>query len=870
MNNKQITLIFSLIALILLSFTACTEPVDLETGKDASFTITINGSASRSVLSWDNSGDVYQIADLDHTIILSNGIVPDKSQENLRTGDKAYFTVTPGNWDITVWAYLNDVPKAYSFKSVDLKPGDNGVIPMIMGAPPSDKTSITTANITIDAPVKGETPATAVSGTSERFTAGTITWEPSDNPFQPSTVYTATVTLTAISGHTFTGLTSEHTTINGEPATATNNTGGTITLSYTFMETAAINAKNVSSISVITQPRLIYTHGDTLDLSLLKVKLTYDDDTTEDVSPSDFSAHSITTTPANNTPLERSSSDSKPVTIKYGSSITAPTSNLTVNAKSLSDTVAITVEPSSITAVTYNGSAFTPTIISVKHTVPTGTTRTLDLNTDYTVSYEDNTNVGTAKITITGINDYTDTRTINFTINKAPGAAVSAPIVSSVENNRITIAVPTLSNEQTVEYGASKTNDINTVTEWRDGPILYYYNGVSRGYVNYIFARSKGDANYNPGEPSVASRVEFPYSSDEGTASGSPLVRDWLESQPPNTPSTPYIIKMTEPQYWSIAKTLNGYNKYFILIIDDKNPYLSTTINSSDFQDCTFLVGITILGNRTTTIGQTAFRNCTSLTSITIPNNVTSIGDSAFSGCTSLTSITFPTNSSFTTINNFTFSSCTSLTSIVIPNSVTSIGNSAFNGCTNLTSITIPNSVTSIGNGVFNGCTSLTTINVDPANNSYSLQDGVLYNKDKTTLVVYPAGKTGNTFTIPNSVTDISQSAFYRCTFTNITIPNGVNSIGNNAFTFCTSLTSVTIGSGVTSIGNNVFSRCTSLNSVTFATGSNIPDANFGNNTFPEESDGTGGNTLKTAYNEASPKAGTYTRAADGSTWTKQ
>jgi len=111
-----------------------------------------------------------------------------------------------------------------------------------------------------------------------------------------------------------------------------------------------------------------------------------------------------------------------------------------------------------------------------------------------------------------------------------------------------------------------------------------------------------------------------------------------------------------------------------------------------------------------------------------------------------------------------------------------------------------------------------------------------LYNKDKTTLVAYPAGKAGTTFTIPNTVTSIGRQAFYKCT--------SITSIGGVAFYFCTSLTSVT-----------------------FATGSNIPNDNFGDIAFPEGTRGNGGDTLKTAYSTG--KAGTYSRPANGETWAK-
>jgi len=160
---------------------------------------------------------------------------------------------------------------------------------------------------------------------------------------------------------------------------------------------------------------------------------------------------------------------------------------------------------------------------------------------------------------------------------------------------------------------------------------------------------------------------------------------------------------------------------------------------------------------------------------------------------------------------------------------------------------TIPDSVTSIENSAFSNCEFLTAINVGSGNTAYSSQDGVLYNKAKTTLILYPAGKPGSAFTIPAGVTSIEDIAFSVC-----------------------SLTSVTIPASVTSIGNGAFSHCYSLTSVTFTTGSNISDSNFGYGAFPEGEWGWGGgNSLKNAYLAANPKAGTYTRAANGDVWTK-
>ena len=239
-----------------------------------------------------------------------------------------------------------------------------------------------------------------------------------------------------------------------------------------------------------------------------------------------------------------------------------------------------------------------------------------------------------------------------------------------------------------------------------------------------------------------------------------------------------------------------------------------TSIGKYAFFCCTSLTSVTI-PDSVTSIGRFAFSNCTSLTSVTIPDSVTSIGEYAFYYCKSLTSMTIP--DSVTSISSSTFASCTSLTSVTIPNSVTSIGEYAFYDCKSLTSVTIPGSVTSIGLYAFASCTSLTGIWVAEGNSHYANDaSGVLFNKDKTTLVQCPGAFAA--YTIPDSVTSIGDNTFDHCTsLTSVTIPDSVTSIGEWAFYWCTSLTSVTIPDGVTSIGWRAFSNCTSLTDVYYA-----------------------------------------------------
>ena len=205
------------------------------------------------------------------------------------------------------------------------------------------------------------------------------------------------------------------------------------------------------------------------------------------------------------------------------------------------------------------------------------------------------------------------------------------------------------------------------------------------------------------------------------------------------------------------------------------------------------------------------------ITSVTVEQGVTRIGENAFRGCTGLTSITIP--DSVTRIGSSAFEGCAGLTSVTISDSVTYIGSFAFEGCAGLTSVTISDSVTYIGSSAIGGCTSLTTITVNQNNKYYSSVDGVLYNKDKSELVCYPAGKTGE-YTIPGGVTSIGSSAFDGCeSLTSITIPDSVTSIGWYAFEGCTGLTSVTIPDSVTEIGGRAFEGCASLTSIT------IPDS---------------------------------------------
>lgn len=221
-------------------------------------------------------------------------------------------------------------------------------------------------------------------------------------------------------------------------------------------------------------------------------------------------------------------------------------------------------------------------------------------------------------------------------------------------------------------------------------------------------------------------------------------------------------------------------------------------------------------------IKYSAFYGCSQLQSISISSNVESIGSSAFFNCSSLKSITIP--DMVTSIGEYAFSGCTGLRTINIPVTLTSINRYTFQNCSSLESITIPRSVMTIAeDSAFSGCDSLRSINVDDSSSSFSSENGVLFNKDKTSLILYPSKKEGSEYAIPDTVASIENSAFYSCKgLTSVTIPSSVVSVGSGAFDSCSGLTSITIPSGVTAISDMAFMNCSNLGVIIYPNGATI------------------------------------------------
>lgn len=269
-----------------------------------------------------------------------------------------------------------------------------------------------------------------------------------------------------------------------------------------------------------------------------------------------------------------------------------------------------------------------------------------------------------------------------------------------------------------------------------------------------------------------------------------------------------------------------------------KLPTNITKIEMFAFAGCSNLTECAI-PESVTTIGDNAFAQCSKLKTITIPSAVTSLGVAAFKGCDAVTNVTFAKGIQLEKIGKEVFSNNGSLTTITLPNSVTEIGDLAFYENYSLTSITFPSRLTSIGVSAFENCLALTTLSAFPKdletiddkaffntavtafsvvkrNEEFSVVDGVLYDKDKQILQLYPAGRVSETLNIPETVSSIAKYAFaYAKNLKSIELPSGLTNINDSAFVF-SKLTSVTTLASNLAISKHAFSNCLNLTTVDF------------------------------------------------------
>ena len=246
-----------------------------------------------------------------------------------------------------------------------------------------------------------------------------------------------------------------------------------------------------------------------------------------------------------------------------------------------------------------------------------------------------------------------------------------------------------------------------------------------------------------------------------------------------------------------------------------------TSIDNYAFAECGAVEKVTGAKN-VTSIGARAFKRCRAMESFPFNEGLTSIGDRAFEECQALRKVDLP--KSLAILGEYAFSDCQEITELSV--SVPEISRSAFSNCSSITSLTLGEGVQKIDDFAFDGslesalvipktlkeisplgiyCPMVGEFKVEKGSESFSAQDGVLYNADGTTLVKYPGKSTAKSFAVPSSVEKIADYAFQGADELKSVDLGDVSELGKNAFYGAAFLKNVTFSKNLTSIPEGAF-----------------------------------------------------------------
>lgn len=260
------------------------------------------------------------------------------------------------------------------------------------------------------------------------------------------------------------------------------------------------------------------------------------------------------------------------------------------------------------------------------------------------------------------------------------------------------------------------------------------------------------------------------------------------------------------------------------------------------FKDCEFLENI-VFGSDTSFLGEGMFDGCVSLKNVILPEKLVDISTGLFNGCSNLQNVVFPKGlktigeSAFENcmnlrLNNGTmaneiriiddqaFANCDQLSVVKLPSKLIKLGKSVFRDCDRLKEVAIGKEVSYIGGSPFRGCRKLQCIEVDKRNKYYRSTESdekkgqVLYNKNRSELICFPAGIAEKTYDVPDSVTTICEWAFAYSQLENIEISDSVDIIKENAFFKCRNLKEIRLPDGVTVLDDMAFRKCEKLRNV--------------------------------------------------------
>ena len=173
------------------------------------------------------------------------------------------------------------------------------------------------------------------------------------------------------------------------------------------------------------------------------------------------------------------------------------------------------------------------------------------------------------------------------------------------------------------------------------------------------------------------------------------------------------------------------------------------SIGSLAFGFCESLESIN-LPESLISIGSLAFEHCINVKDVVMGDNVVELGFGAFRFCYNLENIYL--SKSIEIIKVWTFYKCNALNSIIIPNSVTKIEMGAFISCETLSRVTLPDGLINIYYDAFSNCNAIEEYIISDTNASFLTDEGVIYNKERTELILYPEAKSSSTYLISTEV----------------------------------------------------------------------------------------------------------------------
>jgi hypothetical protein len=377
-----------------------------------------------------------------------------------------------------------------------------------------------------------------------------------------------------------------------------------------------------------------------------------------------------------------------------------------------------------------------------------------------------------------------NTTSITYPANEIPQDAFYSYATSIGKTTLKNIILPTtltsIGNEAFLYTGLTSIDfptSLNKIGDWAfQGTQLLEVNLPTSinelGEGSFFYIPNNSSFNVSEDNTAYSSSDGVLFSKEKSSLIAYPIAKNISSYAIPST------VKIIEYGAFYHANLLDSLTFQTTLTTIKDYGFYSSYVSNLDLSRCTQLQ----------TIGDFAFQRG-SFSTLKLPTSLQSIGQYAFSMCPNIITADLSKNVALTQINNF-----------------------AFWQCPLLTGFTLPVSVDSIGYGIILECNNLTSILVDPKNPYFTSSDGILFNKNKTKLVNYPPGKSGNKYILPTTITQIGDAAFRECyNLRSIDASNSpLTKIGISSF-YSTNLTDISLPGTLIEIGPSAFKYCSNL-----------------------------------------------------------